>query len=124
MQSTIQYLGVPAHIADAYDSRRDAAALYLRGGRVKRHGKCLASVQDLDYPAIERPDLRTTISEKTNREDKSPNKGDTDVYPPVSRPGIDVPPSRRFCRTEVTAYESLEHSVPSVRHDATIQGVR
>ena len=54
----------------------------------------------------------------------SPNKGDTDMYLPVSRPGIDVPPSRRFCRTEVTAYEGLEHSVPSVRHDATIQGMR
>ena len=52
-QDTIQYLGVPAHIADAYDPRWDVGTFYLRSGWVKRHGKCLAPVQDLDYPAIE-----------------------------------------------------------------------
>lgn len=70
---TIRYLGVPAHIADAYDPRRDTGTFHLRGGWVKRHGKCLAPVQDLDHPAIERPDLRATISE-TNREIQVPTK--------------------------------------------------
>lgn len=65
------YLGVPAHIADAYDPRRDAGAFHFGGGWVKRHGKCLAPVQDLNYPAIERPYLRAAISE-TNQENKSP----------------------------------------------------
>jgi len=49
---------------------------------------------------------------------------DTNVYSSVSRPGVDVPPSRRLCRTEMTAYEGLEYGVPSVRHDATVQRMR
>jgi len=70
---TIRYLGVPAHIADTYDPRREARTFHLRGGWVKRHGKCLAPVQDLDHSAIERPDLRATISD-TNRGKQVPTR--------------------------------------------------
>jgi hypothetical protein len=46
------------------------------------------------------------------------------MYPAVGRPGIDVLPTRRLCRTEVAPYESLEHGVPSVCHNAAVQRMR
>ncbi len=49
---------------------------------------------------------------------------DTNVYFSVCGPGVNVPSSRRLCGTEVTAYESLEHGVPSVCHDTTVQRMR
>ena len=55
LQDAVQYLGLPVHIADANDSGRDIGPFDLR-----RHEKCLALVQDLDYTAVERQDLRIT----------------------------------------------------------------
>jgi hypothetical protein len=57
-QDLLRYLGMPAHIANAYDPRDDSRTFRLRGGWVEHHGKCLAPVQDLDYSAVKRPDLK------------------------------------------------------------------
>jgi hypothetical protein len=62
LQDTVQYLGVPVHIADANNSGRDIGPFDHRRGWIRRHEKCLAPVQDLDYPAVERTDLRATLS--------------------------------------------------------------
>jgi hypothetical protein len=125
---TAQYLRVPAHIADAYYPGWDMRASYFGRGRVRRHGQCLTPVQDLDHPAIEGPDLNSQRIEVSdmgkNRHLPSPPRSDTNVYSSVSRPGVDVSPSRRLGRTEVAPYESLEHGVPSVRHDAAVRWMR
>jgi hypothetical protein len=60
----MQYLCVPTHITDAYDPRRDPGAVHFRGRRVERQGKRLAPVKNLDYSAVERPDLKATDSGK------------------------------------------------------------
>jgi hypothetical protein len=123
----VQYLRVPAHIADAYCPSWDTRAIYFGRGRVGRHGECLTPVQDLDHPAVEGPDLtshRIEVSDVGKTTPPSPHWSDTNVYSSVSRPRVDVPPSRRLGRTEVAAYEGLEHGVPSVRHDTTVQRMR
>ena len=53
-----------------------------------------------------------------------PDCSGTDVYSSVSRPGVDVAPSRRLGRTEVATDEGLEHGVPPVRHDAAVRRMR
>jgi hypothetical protein len=57
--ANLSYLRMPAHIADAYYLRWDTGAVYFGRRRVERHGKCFTPVQDLDYPAVEGPDLES-----------------------------------------------------------------
>jgi hypothetical protein len=78
LQDAVQYLGVPAHIADANDSGRDIGPFGLRRGRIQRHGKRLAPVKDLDYPAVERPDLKAT--ESGEGEVRQPYRKDERVF--------------------------------------------
>ena len=116
---------MPAHIADARCPGCDFGALYFGRGRVERHGKCLAPVQDLDHPAVEGPNLnepQNRVSEVGKLINPTPpGRQGTNVYSSVSRAGVDVPPSGRLGGAEVAAYEGLEHRVSSVRHDAAVQ---
>lgn len=119
-----KYLRMPAHIADAYRPRRDLGAFYFGRGRVERHGQRLTPVQDLDYPTVEGPDLNEEQQNRVRDTGIKPHWSGTDVYSSVSRPGVDVAPSRRLGRTEVATYEGLEHGVSPIRHDAAVRRMR